>query len=81
MSVGTIYPSAQWSRNEADHSRPSRPEVKNGWSYTATPAWRVFEQVDSFIVTAAGISAYLETVPHFICTSKLIGMNHGSRQL
>jgi hypothetical protein len=33
------------------------------------------------MAAAGGISAYLEIAPRFNSTSKLIGMNRGSRQL
>jgi hypothetical protein len=37
---GALSLGVKWPGREADHSFPSRAEVKNAWSYTSTPPIR-----------------------------------------
>jgi len=36
VSNGTVSPGVKRPRHQADHSSPSRTEVKNEWRYTST---------------------------------------------
>jgi len=38
MGTEGSFPGGKWPEREADHSPPSRTEVKNAWNYTSTPA-------------------------------------------
>jgi hypothetical protein len=70
-ALGPTRPPIQWVQNapslwikrpgcKADHSRPSRAEVKNGWSYTSIPpyvfmAWCLVKYRDNFTFTLVGV--------------------------
>jgi hypothetical protein len=40
-----LSPGVKWPRREADHSLPSRAEVKNAWRYTSTSLIRFYDVV------------------------------------
>jgi hypothetical protein len=37
--LGALSPGVKWPRREADHSPPTRAEVKKMWIYTSTPPY------------------------------------------
>jgi len=45
------FPEGKWPEREADHSSPSRPEVKNKWSYTSTPSMPRGVNTDRFTLS------------------------------
>jgi len=48
MGTGDISPSVKWPEHSVDHSRLSRAEVKNAWSYTTNThlCLQVLERID-----------------------------------
>jgi hypothetical protein len=70
-----LSPDVKWSGSEADHSPPSRTEVKNAWSYTSTlpydfRAWCLVKHRDTF--TFKGIREWKYSSTHSL-TSALDG--------
>jgi hypothetical protein len=56
MGTKGSFPEGKAAGREADHSPPSRAEVKNAWSYTSTPqnvfmAWCLAKHRDNFTLS------------------------------
>jgi hypothetical protein len=57
LVTGTLSPGIKRPWHEADHSPESSAEVKNAWSYAATPSTRLHDVVLSY----EGISESIRT--------------------